>query len=357
MRGRGVSPDEVAALLTQLELRRKARAKFGALASQLIFTQAGLEQATRAEVTALHAQRFAVAGCKVVADLGCGIGAESLALQAAGLEIHPVEIDPFTAAVAEHNLRHTVTVEDAEGTDLSGVDGVFLDPARRTAGHRDTRRLTSPSDYSPSLDFAFGLAERLPLGIKLGPAFDRKLIPDEAEAQWVSVNGQLVETGLWFGATARASVRRSALVMRDTVTHELSAPGDWPDAPVSALGEYLYEPDGAVIRARLIGKLAEQLGAGMVSERIAYLTSDSFVSSPFAAAFRIIEELPAGEKVLKKALAARSIGRLEIKKRGVDVDPAALRSRLRLKGSNEATLILTRIEGKHRALLAERCTR
>src|SRR5690606_31643446 len=151
-----------------------------------------------------------------------------------------------------------VAVEDSQSTSLvdvdsvDRVDGVFLDPARRTAGHRNTRRLTSPSDYSPSLEFAFGLAERFPVGVKLGPAFDRDLIPDHAEAQWVSVNGQLVETGIWFGSTARPDIRRSALVMKENVIHEICASDDWPDAPVQRLGEYLYEPDGAVIRARLI---------------------------------------------------------------------------------------------------------
>ena len=197
LRAQGVPADEVAAALTQHELRGRAVAKFGDDSSRMLFTPAGLEQATRAPVAALHAERFVAAGCRVVADLGCGIGAESLALQAAGLVPRPVEIDPFTAAVAEHNLRlhdpgTSVIVGDAEThmapgaaavPQLSSVDAVFLDPARRTSGHRDTRRLASPDDYSPSLRFAFALAERMPTGVKLGPGFDRELIPDDAEAQ------------------------------------------------------------------------------------------------------------------------------------------------------------------------------
>lgn len=349
---------EVSAILTQLELRRKARSKFGEAASRLLLTPAGLEQATRAPVAALHARRFADAGCRSVADLGCGIGAESLALQGAGIDPVPVEIDPFTAAAAAHNLGLEVGVGDAEHTPLDGVDGAFLDPARRTAGHRDTRRLPSPTDYSPSLDFAFGLAERLPTGVKLGPGFDRELIPADAEAQWVSVDGETVETGLWFGALARPGIRRAALVMRAGQSHELTAPDDWPDAPTRELGEIVYEPDGAVIRARLIGLLAERLGAGMLGDRIAYLTGDALVAepTPFATAFRVLEELPFREKALRRALAARGIGHLEIKKRGVTVDPAALRARLGLKGPHAGTLILTRGGGHHLALLVERVT-
>lgn len=359
LRSAGTAPDLAAAIVTQVGLRETARAKFGDAAGQMLFTQAGLEQATRAQVSELHARRFADAGCARVADLGCGIGAESLAFQSAGLGLLPVEIDPFTAAIASHNLGVEVRIGDAETTDLSELsdsDGVFLDPARRTAGHRDTRRLTSPSDYSPSLDFAFGLADRFPTGVKLGPGFDRDLIPPDAEAQWVSVDGQLVETGLWFGAAARAHVRRAALVIHGTTQAELTADADAPDAETRGLGEYLYEPDGSVIRARLIGALATDLDAGMVGDGIAYLTGDRYVSTPFAQAFRIIEHLPAGEKHLRRALAQRGIGRLEIKKRGVPVDPATLRKRLNLSGPESATLILTRARGAHVALLAERVT-
>lgn len=366
LRRRGDVPARVAALLTQLQLRRQAEQKFGHRAAALLFTRAGLEQATRAPVAAVHAQRYVAAGVRRVADLGCGIGSESLALLAAGLDVRAVELDPFTARIAEHNLSlfasagsYTVTQADAETAGPGDADAVFLDPARRTAGHRDTRRLTSHADYSPSLDFAFALAERLPTGIKLGPGFNRALIPADAEAQWVSVSGQLVETGLWFGSCARPGIRRAALLLRTTdegaiVQHELVAAHDAPDADVRARGAYLYEPDNAVIRARLIGQLADTIGAGMLSEGIAYLTADAHVETPFAQCFRVIDELPVRERDLKRALAARDIGTLEIKKRGIDVDPAALRQRLRLRGKAAATLILTRAAGAHVAYLVER---
>ena len=366
LRATGEDPGLLAAALTQSELRDRAASKFGPDADRMLFTRAGLEQATRAPVAELHAARFRAAGCRSVADLGCGLGAESLALLSSGIAPRPVELDPLTAAFAEHNLAVRaersgdpapgVLVGDAEELGPGSADGVFLDPARRTAGHSDTRRVVSPDDYSPSLGFAFRLAERLPAGVKLGPGLDRDLIPDTAEAQWISVDGQVVETGLWFGAAARSGVSRAALVLRGSgQATELTAAADAPDAEVAGLAEYLYEPDGAVIRARLIGALAERLDAGMLSTGIAYLSSDHYVDTPFAQAFRIVEELPANEKQLRRALAARGIGALEIKKRGADVDPAALRRRLKLKGPEHATLFLTRdASGGHIALLAER---
>ncbi len=366
LRSEGASGDEVAALLSQAALRRKAERKFGPQARTLLFTQAGLEQASRSQVAALHAARFRAAGCRTVADLGCGIGTESLALLAAGITVRAVEIDPFTARIAAANLatvshsagsgapHSEVITAAAEDIPLTNIDGIFLDPARRTHGNRDTRRLTHPDDYSPSLNFAFGLATRFPTGIKLGPGFNRELIPADAEAQWVSVDGQVVETGLWFGPLARPHLTRSALVLRGGFAHELSHHGDAADVGARPLGEVIYEPDGAVIRARLIGALAADLQAGMLNDGIAYLTADQFIPTPFAHAFRILEVLPAGEKPLRKALVQRNIGTLEIKKRGANIDPAALRKRLRLSGSQSATLIMTRMAGNHVALLVER---
>jgi SAM-dependent methyltransferase len=358
LRAAGHSPSLVATVLTQARLRLKAQAKFGTFASRMLFTEAGLEQATRLRVAALHAGRFGAAGLSRVADLGCGIGGDAMALAALDLEVTAVDVDEVTATVASYNLApfESAHVEHAaaEDVDLDRFDAIYFDPARRTAGHSNTARLTQPSDYTPSLDFVFESAAARPTGVKLGPGFDRSLLPDDAEAQWVSVDGHVVELGMWFGVLARDGIRRSALVLDAAGSHELHAGADSVDVEVAPLGEYLWEPDGAVIRARLIGDVARSLGAGMLSDGIAYLTGNEAGSSPFASGFRILERFPLDERTLKRELRARGIGTLEVKKRGADIDPAAFRTRMNLKGPNTATLILTRVAGRHTALLCER---
>ncbi len=360
LRKAGHSASLVAAVLSQSKLRARARTKFGPFAERMLFTEAGLEQATRLRVAALHAGRFSAASIRTVADLGSGIGGDALALASLDIAVTAVELDEVTAAIASYNLalwpNASVVNADVTSFDLAGFEGVYLDPARRSAGHQHTSRLTDPADFSPSLDFAFGVAERFPTGIKLGPGVDRTLIPPAAEAQWISVDREVVELGLWFGPMARPGIRRSALVIGEHGMSELSAPADSVDVETAPISEYLYEPDGAVIRARLIGDLGRRLDAAMLSDSIAYLTSAAAINTPFASCFRIIDTFALDERRLRRELADRGIGNLEIKKRGVDVDPAAFRKKLALHGPNSATLILTRVAGRHTALLCQRET-
>jgi SAM-dependent methyltransferase len=354
LRAAGHPPALVSVVLSQARLRSKARAKFGPFAERMLFTEAGLEQATRLRVAALHAGRYAAAGITRVADLGCGIGADALALSGLDIAVTAVDRDEVTAAVAAFNLapwpQSRAVHASAEDVPLDDVDAVWLDPARRSEG----RRLSDPADWMPSLDFAFGLAERMPVGVKLGPGIDRDLIPHDAEAQWVSVDREVVELGVWTGPLARAGVRRSALVLGAHGTAELTAEADSADAAVGTLGRYLYEPDGAVIRARLIGDLARALGGRMIDPTIAYVTTDEPVETAFAAGFEIVAETTIDRKAISRLLVARGIGTLEIKKRGVDIDPARFRTGLTLKGGASAVLFLTRVAGERRALLAAR---
>jgi SAM-dependent methyltransferase len=357
LRKQGHSRELVSTVLTQSRLRSRAEAKFGDFAGEMLFTEAGLEQATRLQVAALHAGRFRVAGIERVADLGCGLGADALAMSALGIEVTAVERDEVTASLAAYNLAafdQTVVVHaDATEVDLSAVDGVFLDPARRTTGHSNTSRVSS-EDYSPSLDFAFGLAAQMPAGIKLGPGLDRDLIPADCEAQWISVNGDLVEMGLWFGPLARPDIARSALLLDANGMHEMTGSSDAPDEAVGPLERYLYEPDGAVIRARLIGDLARELDAHPIANEIAYLSAAELTATPFARAFEVEAVLPLDVKTLAAELKARNIGTLEIKKRGVDIDPAEFRKKLKLSGSASAVLFLTRVGEERKAILANR---
>lgn len=359
----GFDPALVAAALTQSRLRAKARGKLGDFAEGMLFTVAGLEQATRLEVAAHHARRYRDAGCAYVADLTCGLGADALAMAGIGLRVLATDVDETTAALATVNLRAFPEVEVRMGDGLAldltaeGVDGVYADPARRTG---TGRRVFDPAAYAPPLDAVLALRDTVPaLGLKLGPGIAHRDLPHDAEAQWVSADGEVVELGLWFGPLAPQGPGRSALVLRGGSAHALRADPDGEDdaPPVGPVGAYLYEPDGAVIRAGLVGTIAHQVRGRLVDPTIAYVTSDALAErtawQPLASAYRILDDLPFGLKRLRTYLRERGVGRLTIKKRGTAVTPETLRRQLDLRGGAEGTIVLTRVAGQQRVLVVE----
>ncbi|MBB3325595.1 SAM-dependent methyltransferase [Friedmanniella antarctica] len=357
------APELAAAALTQAALRRRARTKFGDAAGSLWFTRDGLEQATRPEVADLHAQRFVAAGVRRVVDLGCGIGSDAVAFVRAGLDVLAVERDPATADVARANLATAVAaaggsvhaevvVADVADVIAAGIEpgvGVFADPARRDARGRVWRA----QDFSPDLGSLLALAggvsggERV-LGLKLGPALPHALVPPDAEAEWVSHHGDVVEVALWHGPGSVPG-RRSALLAPDR--RLVAGPAH---LDVRAPGAYVFEPDGAVVRSGAVGVLGERLGAGLLAEQIAYLTADALVETPYATAFAVEQVLPYDLKALRRWVREAGIGRLEVKKRGLDVDPAQLRRDLRPKGDGSATLLLSRAPTGTVALVVHR---
>ena len=348
----------VAAALHQASLRRRARSKFGARAATLFLTRDGLEQATRPAVAAHHAARLVAAGASRVVDLGCGIGTDALAFADAGLEVLAVERDPGTAAVAAANLgeRGRVLCADAEEVAaelLTPGTAAFCDPARRTG----SGRLWRAADFSPSWDLVTALlaGDRV-AGVKLGPALPHTLVPWGAEAEWVTHDGDTVEVGLWAGPGARPGLDVATLLPgADRLEVARPAPGRAAEAlPVGPVGRYLYEPDGAVIRARGVAPLGRRLGAHLLDPEIAYLTGDTATATPFATAFEVLEVLGAGEKALRRWVREHQVGTLEIKKRGVDVDPAVLRRRLAPRGPRAATLVLSRTPSGAVALVVRR---
>lgn len=356
LRKAGHSPELVSAALTQQRLRAKARAKFGEGAGHMLFTEAGLQQATRLAVATHHARRFRDAGCERLVDLTSGIGADAMAAAALGLDVTAIDADELTAACLTINLAPFPNARaehgDSLARDLTGFDGAFADPARRTA----RGRTFNPADYAPPLDRVLAIREQIPaLGVKVAPGIGYEHLPADAHAQWISVDGDVVEAGLWFGPLAQ-SPGRSALVISGTGTTAITATSD-PTAPVvplepAPLGAYLYEPDGAVIRAGAIAAVGEKLLAAPVSNGIAYLTGDDLVQTPLATAFEVLDAMPV--KQLAGYLRERQVGALEILKRGMDVRPDEFRKKLKLRGPGSATVILTRLRGRHSAVVVRR---
>lgn len=328
--------------LTQARLRVRARAKFGAGADAMYLTRAGLEQATRPVVAARRARRLREAGATHIADLGCGIGSDLKELTGTG-----VEADQVTAQCAALNAPAARVIHgDARDFDLSTVDTVFCDPARRAGG----RRVFRPEDYSPPWDWVVELASAVPRTVlKLAPGIDQALLPDGCELELVSVDSEVVEAAAWCGPLAQ--VPRRATVIRHGVPHELTGTGQEVGQSGAPLG-FVYDPDGAVVRSHLVAEFAASVGGVLADSTIAYVWSEKAVATPFARCFAVDAVMPFSLKRLRAALRARGVGRLEILKRGSALSVEQLRSQLRLSGDAPSSLLLTRVAGAPVAVIA-----
>jgi hypothetical protein len=346
----------VAAALAQARLRQRAVAKFGAAdAHRMYFTPHGLEQSTRTSVATHRARRIASFGPGTVADLCCGVGGDAVALLREGLSVTAVDRDPLTCAVVGANAaalgladRLEVVCADVLDVRTGDAGGVFVDPARRTA----RGRVFDPEAYSPPLSWALAAAASgSPGAVKVAPGIPHEAVPPAAEAEWISDGGDVKEAVLWFdgrGDRVRPGARRATLLPSGAT---LVGRG-LPDPQVRPVGRYLYEPDGAVIRAHLVAEVAEELDGGLVDATIAYVTADSLRVTPYATAYEITDVLPFGLKRLKALVREREIGVLTVKKRGSAVDPEDLRRRVRPRGPHSATVFLTRVAGSPAMLLA-----
>ncbi|MBL1099367.1 class I SAM-dependent methyltransferase [Streptomyces coffeae] len=341
----------VSAALTQAQLRQRAVAKFGEDAHRMYFTPHGVEQSTRTSVAVYRAERFAGFGARSVADLCCGIGGDAIALARAGISVLAVDRDPLTCAVTRANaealgLSDLIEVRCADVTeiDTAPFDAVFVDPARR--GGRG--RVFDPEAYSPPLSWAIETARTTGrAALKIAPGVPHEAVPEDAEAEWISDHGHVKEAVLWFG-TARPGMRRATLL---PAAHSLLGTRLLPDPPAGPVGRWLYEPDGAVIRAHLVADVAARIGGRLIDPTIAYITADELRPTPYATAYEITDVLPFNLKKLKALLREREIGIATIKKRGSAVEPEVLRKKLRLAGRNSCTILLTRTDGAPTMLL------
>ncbi len=346
----------VSAALRLASCRRRGAAKFSR-ADAMWFEATGLEQATAQPVSRHKARRFEGG---LVVDLCSGIGGDALAL-ATKATVLAVDLDAgmnrrvrWNAEVYGVAERVAPIRARAESFPIPRGARIHIDPDRR-AGLGRSRRARALRDYVPGPAFLSRLPEMAPGGaIKLGPAsdFDGHFAGNGFEIELVSLGGECKEATVWFGDLA--TCRRRATRLPELVTWtDRSAPDAPPIAPRGISG-WVFDPDPALVRSGLLDSFATEHGLSRCVAGIDFLTGPKRVASPFLAEFQVLEVLPLDLKALKRLVVARGLGPLEIKTKGVDIRPEALRDRLRPPGPNPATLLLMGGSGPARAVLARR---
>jgi hypothetical protein len=260
----------------------------------------------------------------------------------------------WNAAVQGVAARVELVQSRAERFALPAGALVHIDPDRRSRGERRARQLAG---YVPGLDFLQALARSVRAGaIKLGPASDfaTHWNTPGLEIELVSLDGECKEATVWFGALA--GVRRRATRLPEGAT--------WTDCDGSAAaviavrppvpGSWVFDPDPALVRAGLLDSFAAAHGLARCAGGVDYLTGPAGLATPFLAAFEVDDVVSLDRKVLRRLVADRRLGPLEIKVRGLGLRPEVLRQRLQPTGPCPATLLCYGGPGPARAVLARR---
>lgn len=338
--------DRAAVLAQTVQLRRKAVAKLGDV-PEWLFTDDALQQATPAAVARHRAARLAGL---VVHDVTCSVGAELAALDGIAATVIGSDIDPVRTAMARNNIGNKVLICRADAlAPSSRAEVVIADPGRRSGG----RRRFDPSAYTPPLDAVLRTYSDRNLVVKCAPGLDftdlREQTGFDGEIEVVSLDGGVREACLWSAGLARA--QRRATVLSTTGDGYQLTDADSDDCVAAEAGEWIIDPDGAVVRAGLVRQYAARHGLWQLDPRIAYLSGDSVPAG--VQGYRVLDSLPYSEKRIRQELAARDCGSVEITVRGVDVDPAVLRTRLKLRGGVALSVVITRIGSSARAFVCE----
>ncbi len=369
---RALGPELGRAAAELAALRARARARFpnGDLRH---LTAKGLEQASRPAVAAWRAARCAeVLGPGDAFDATCGLGSDALALARAGFAVHLADLDPGTLQAAARNLAdagapaRSAVVARAEAPPwraarlAAGL--LLLDPDRRPAASplRGGEREPDPRHWSPPLARCTELALRAAAGcIKLAPGIDPAelaLAPGALEASWVSVSGELLEVALWTGRGAGRGATRTAVVLgRDGSTTRSGEPlaVEALSPAAAAATRYLSEPDPAVIRAGLLGRVAADAGLAPLAPRSAYLGGDRPGPAGLTRSWRVLGAAPLDRKRLRRLLGELDIGPLTVMKRGHPDPVEVLARRFAGPGAARGLLAVVRLEEGHLGLVLD----
>lgn len=347
-------PAVAGAALEQARLRRDAVAKFGDQAAWLFFTRDGLEQASD---PLARAYRAAAIGPGHLIDACCGLGSDALSYAAHSPDraVTGIDRDPLRVELARINAgrlglddRARFVVGDVTG-DLPPGDAIFFDPGRRTA---DGKRIHHVEAYQPPLSTVRGWqAGRIVVKLSPAVALDQ-VAAYGGRLEFLSAGGDLKEALLWLGEAGSVPARR-AVLLRPSGPLIWDAPAVEPDAQVADPRRWLIEPDPALIRAGLVRSAGAAWDAAQLDETTAYLTADERPDSPWLRAWRIRDWLPFSLNRLRAALRGQGVGRVTVKQRGWSGTPDALIRDLKLKGDDEAVVIVTRLRGDLIALIGD----
>ncbi|WP_308299766.1 SAM-dependent methyltransferase [Streptomyces sp. CJ_13] len=348
----------VTAAVEQVRLRRQAAAKFGELAPRLYFTLDSLELSSHLAVSEYKLNRVLdEVGVVLIVAMSLGSGVDALVLSWSHMT-EAVDKDPLTIEITAANRQVMdepmlqLNCADITGFDSQG-EAVFIDLMRRV-GPGEGR---DPETYYPPLSWALDRVRTTGAGwIRLAPSLPDEAVPDLGQAdqaEWISYDGEIQEAVLWFGLLERRTPLPTPLRKATLLPCGASLAGrGLPGPAVRPVGRYLYEPDPAVVYARLVAEVAQDVAGGLVDEGGALITADELHDTPFATAYEITNILPFNRAALRATLRERAVGRVEVAGRGLGSEPDEFQLELAPQNPDAATAFITGTPDRPTVLIA-----
>lgn len=334
------NPDAARWAFRQQELRIRAKAKFF-LAPQMLFDPDGLEMASHEHVAAFHAAQFPPG--VLVAELGCGIGADTIALARRG-PVVAFELDSNRAAIARHNLAvHGLEAEIRVADALAepwDFEFAYGDPTRRS----ESTRLRDPDAFRPRPRELGDRMKELRLGLlKLSP-----MLSDEffgalgGRTSFVSFEGECREALVEMGKSVNPSSHYRAIRVEtgSAIEEEPGRDVRMREEP----GAFLLEANPAAIRAHALEAIASGLDADHLGDSNGYFTAEKWdpgrEEAGWVRAFEVLSSGHADLRRIRSEIQNQDLGIETVKLRGVREDPAAWQRKLRRDGAHKAVLCL-----------------
>lgn len=389
----GYSNEERAAIMDYMALVPKFREKFAnnetARGMFLLCDKLALEQSTAQDIGRWKAGLWPCEGA--VHDLCCGMGGDSFYLPAS-LKVTGVDLDENRLAMYRHNMLafgKAASVKCADVRSVEGADYFTIDPARRAIEGENQRDL---KNLTPTLEEVIEISRHYRGGMaKLPPGYPPAEIPDGTEILYLGGHSDCRECLVLFGELAKYPDTVRAIIVgkagetlaewtrrRDrsleTLDDDLQEKLDRNDSlegkdrtyrtatsrsdlPLGEIGKYIAEPAPVLIRSHLFNAaaLAHDPNAHLISEGIAYVSSDKPLPAPGFSCYEVLAHTEIATGAVRSMLKEHDIGKITLKLRGVKLDPDAETKRLKPKGKNSAILFYTRFRGEKTAILTRRC--
>lgn len=348
----------------EIILQRRKAGKILEWGDKGFFTNRSLQQSSNPIIANYHAVRFK--GGNHILEICTGAGIDTIALASVAGKVTSVDNDPKVIDYAKENASILgikniefvcAKIEDVvQSFDIKRFDGIWADPSRRDIYDR---KINSPSDYHPSLEFILSLNPSCLVGIKLSPSYNFEKIPAGCIREWLGYEDECSEQVLWLNSDINADQAVLADINLTYACNHYNEAEIIDPAEIKKIKNiFLVEPHSTLIRSGKLSQFYQENNISLLDSKIAYgVAKNPIIDNPFFQSFKIVDLLPATYKMINSKLKELDWNNnTEIKKRGFSDTPEIIRRKLKFpaNGKDKGVLFFTHFQEKHYVFLCQR---